>query len=59
MRAHDRERPPAERARRRTGSRPRCWPTGGDWMQMSPDGFWRPDVRAQFRTDDDAVVLMR
>jgi Protein of unknown function (DUF3237) len=32
--------------------------TGGDWMQMSPDGFWRPDVRAQFRTDDDAVVLM-
>ena len=25
---------------------------------MSPDGFWRPDVRVQFRTDDDAVVLM-
>ena len=32
--------------------------TGGDWMWMSPDGFWRPDVRVQFRTDDDAVVLM-
>jgi hypothetical protein len=32
--------------------------TGSDWMRMTPDGFWRPDVRAQFRTDDDAVVLM-
>jgi hypothetical protein len=32
--------------------------TGGDWMAMSPDGFWRPDVRAQFVTDDGAVVLM-
>jgi hypothetical protein len=31
---------------------------GSDWMWMSPDGFWRPDVRVQFRTDDDAVVLM-
>jgi hypothetical protein len=29
-----------------------------DWMQVGPDGFWRPDVRAQFVTDDDAVVLM-
>ncbi|HMF69355.1 MAG TPA: DUF3237 domain-containing protein [Phyllobacterium sp.] len=33
--------------------------TGGDWMQMSEDGFWRPQVRAQFVTDDGAVVLMR
>lgn len=32
--------------------------TGMDWMQVGPDGFWRPDVRAQFITDDDAVVLM-
>jgi hypothetical protein len=32
--------------------------TGGDWMAVGPDGFWRPDVRAQFVTDDDAVVLM-
>lgn len=32
--------------------------TGMDWMQVGPDGFWRPDVRAQFVTDDDAVVLM-
>jgi hypothetical protein len=32
--------------------------TGVDWMAMSPDGFWRPDVRAQFVTDDGAVVLM-
>jgi hypothetical protein len=31
---------------------------GGDWMQVSPDGFWRPDVRLQFVTDDDAVVLL-
>jgi hypothetical protein len=32
--------------------------TGVDWMGVGPDGFWRPDVRVQFRTDDDAVVLM-
>ena len=32
---------------------------GGDWMAVSDDGFWRPDVRAQFRTDDGAVLLMR
>jgi hypothetical protein len=33
--------------------------TGGDWMGVSGDGFWRPDVRVQFRTTDDAVILMR
>jgi hypothetical protein len=32
--------------------------TGGDWMAVSPDGFWRPDVRAQFLTDDGAAILM-
>ena len=32
--------------------------TGMDWMQVSDDGFWRPDVRAQFLTDDGAVILM-
>jgi hypothetical protein len=32
--------------------------TGLDWMGVSDDGFWRPDVRAQFLTDDDVVVLM-
>jgi hypothetical protein len=32
--------------------------TGVDWMGVSADGFWRPDVRAQFLTDDGAVVLM-
>jgi hypothetical protein len=32
--------------------------TGIDWMRVSPDGFWRPDVRAQFMTADGAVVLM-
>jgi|SRR3954469_11179158 hypothetical protein len=32
--------------------------TGGDWMMMSPDGYWRPNVRAQFITEDGAVILM-
>ena len=32
--------------------------TGSDWMAMNPDGYWRPDVRAQFITHDGAVVLM-
>src|SRR4051794_38830565 len=32
--------------------------TGSDWMRMSPDGYWRPDVRAQFLTGDGAVILM-
>jgi hypothetical protein len=32
--------------------------TGMDWMSVSNDGFWRPDVRVQFVTDDNAVVLM-
>jgi Protein of unknown function (DUF3237) len=32
--------------------------TGVDWMGVSDDGFWRPDVPAQFLTDDGAVVLM-
>jgi Protein of unknown function (DUF3237) len=32
--------------------------TGGNWMAIGPDGFWRPDVRAQFLTDDGAVILM-
>jgi hypothetical protein len=32
--------------------------TGVDWMRVGTDGFWRPDVRAQFMTDDGAVVLM-
>lgn len=31
---------------------------GGDWMAVSPDGFWRPDVRVQWVTDDGAVILM-
>jgi hypothetical protein len=32
---------------------------GLDWMGIGTDGYWRPDVRAQFRTRDGAVVLMR
>jgi hypothetical protein len=31
---------------------------GGDWMLIGSDGLWRPDVRAQFRTDDGAIVLL-
>jgi len=31
---------------------------GGDWMRVSSDGFWRPDVRVQWVTDDGAIVLM-
>jgi hypothetical protein len=31
---------------------------GGDWMARSPDGFWRPDVRVQLITDDEAVILL-
>jgi hypothetical protein len=32
--------------------------SGSDWMWVSDDGFWRPDVRAPFRTADGATVLM-
>jgi hypothetical protein len=32
---------------------------GYDWMRISDDGYWRPEVRAQFRTDDGAVILMQ
>jgi hypothetical protein len=31
---------------------------GSDWMNASGDGFWRPDVRAPFLTDDGETVLM-
>jgi hypothetical protein len=31
---------------------------GGDWMGVSSDGYWRPDVRLQLRTDDGAAILM-
>jgi hypothetical protein len=33
--------------------------SGGDWMEMNPDGFWRPHVRAQFLTEDKATILMK
>jgi hypothetical protein len=29
-----------------------------DWMEVSSDGFWRPDVRLQFVTDDGAFIFM-
>jgi hypothetical protein len=31
---------------------------GSDWMGMTPDGFWRPNVRAAFLTDSGDLVLM-
>ena len=31
---------------------------GLDWMSVSSDGYWRPDVHAQFLPDDAAVILM-
>ena len=31
---------------------------GADWMRASPDGFWRPDVRVAFRTDDGAGLTL-
>jgi hypothetical protein len=27
-------------------------------MRVSEDGFWRPDVRAPFQTDDGETILM-
>jgi Protein of unknown function (DUF3237) len=32
---------------------------GSDWMEQSPDGFWRPDVRVALQSDDGALILMR
>ena len=32
---------------------------GQDWMAVSDDGFWRPDVRLGLRADDGATVWMR
>jgi hypothetical protein len=31
---------------------------GSDWMRVADDGFWRPDVRVPFQTDDVETVLM-
>lgn len=31
---------------------------GGDWMVYGADGFGRPNVRMQFLTDDDALILL-
>ncbi len=31
---------------------------GLDWMSVGSDGYWRPDVHAQFLPDDAAVILM-
>ena len=31
---------------------------GSDWMRVADDGFWRPDVRVPFQTDDGETILM-
>jgi hypothetical protein len=31
---------------------------GGDWNQVGADGFGRPDVRVQFITDDEQIILL-
>jgi hypothetical protein len=31
---------------------------GLDWVRVDPDGTRRPDLRAQLRTDDGALVLL-
>jgi len=31
---------------------------GGDWYRVGLDGFGRPDVRVQFITDDQQLVLL-
>ena len=31
---------------------------GTDWMLVGHDGYWRPDVRATFRTDDEATIAL-
>jgi hypothetical protein len=31
---------------------------GSDWMLVGDDGFWRPDVRIPFVTDDGATLLL-
>jgi hypothetical protein len=31
---------------------------GSDWMRVSDDGFWRPDVRVAFLTDDGAAMTL-
>jgi hypothetical protein len=32
--------------------------TGIDWMGVGDDGFWRPNVKAQFVTEDGAVIFL-
>jgi hypothetical protein len=31
---------------------------GSDWMNVSEDGFWRPDVRIAFEADDASTLLL-
>ena len=31
---------------------------GGDWFLVGTDRFGRPDVRVQFVTDDEAIILL-
>ena len=40
------------------GIKARLAAPGSDWMWVSGDGFWRPEVRAPFTTDDGETILM-
>jgi hypothetical protein len=31
---------------------------GSDWMRMTPDGLWRPNVQAPFLTESNDLILM-
>src|SRR5689334_2063952 len=33
--------------------------SGIDWFAPGADGFGRPDVRLQFMTDDNAIILLQ
>lgn len=32
---------------------------GGDWLHVGGDGYWRPNVRMQLRSHDDALILLQ
>jgi hypothetical protein len=31
---------------------------GMDWLRLGTDGFWRPNVRAAFKTDDEQIIWL-
>jgi hypothetical protein len=36
-----------------------CFPDGGDWLLMRPDGVLEQDVRITLKTDDGAFIYVR